>query len=356
MKAGWRGRFVGPWVVVWALAACAPSLSDADFARGELEIPLLERQLDGEVVLTYLGVGGWVIDTPHTRILTAPLFSNPSIWRTGLRPIRSDSAAILDGLQRFGAGDLSTVRAILSGHAHYDHLMDAPWIAARLSPRARLMVNTTGAHTVAPMAEELGLARGRVVDVSPLAADVRGGGEWIDVGPDLRVLPVRSDHAPHFAGMTLYDGERSAEMPSAPRSAEEWLAGRTLAFVVEVLGPDGAPALRIYIQDAVAREPWGFVPPDIGPIDVAILVPATYAEVEWHPEAILENTRARHVVLGHWENFFEPPTIDPHPVPFTLLPDFVARLRRFLDGDDTRWTLPVPGTRLRLGKLRDPSR
>ena len=40
---------------------------------------------------------------------------------------------------------------------------------------------------------------------------------------------------------------------------------------------------------------------------VAIVVPATYAEVYWRPEAILDNTTPAHVLLGHWENFFLPP-------------------------------------------------
>lgn len=335
---------------------CAPSLTDDDYTRGTRSLALLEGTFDGAITLTFLGVGGWLIETPRTRVLTAPLFSNPSIWRTGLGTIRADTAAIVDGLRRFGVDDLSEVSAILSGHAHYDHLMDVPWIAARLSPRARVLVNTTGRRTLAPIADSLDLDRSRIVDVSSSAADVEGGGEWIPLGPDVRLLPLRSDHAPHFAGLTLYDGTRGSDMVRPPRSAEEWLEGETLAFLLEVAAPGGGRPARIYVQDAVAREPWGFIPPEFAPVDLAILVPATYAEVDWHPEAILENTRARHVVLGHWENFFAPPSTDPEPVAFTLLPDFVARLRRALDGDDARWTLPMPGTRIEVGGRRRDSR
>lgn len=358
-KAGCRRWRRAAGVALCALlpaAGCAPALTEADFARGTRSIALLQGELPGGVALTYLGVGGWLIETPHTQVLAAPLFSNPSIWRTGLGTIRADTVAIVEGLRRFGVDDLSAVTAILSGHAHYDHLMDAPWIAARLSPRARILVNTTGARTLAPLADSLGLDRSRVVDVSASAADVRGGGEWIRLGPDLRVLPLRSDHAPHFAGLTLYDGTRASDLVRAPRSAEEWLEGETLAYLLEVSDGEGRLAARIYLQDAVAREPWGFIPPALGPVDLAILVPATFAEVDWHPEAILENTGARHVLLGHWENFFEAPTLDPEPVPFTLLPDFVSRLRRALDGDDARWTLPLPGTRFEVGRLRKESR
>jgi hypothetical protein len=159
-------------------------------------------------------------------------------------------------------------------------------------------------------------------------------------------MALRSDHAPHFAGMVLYSGVRTTPMEEPPRSAEQWLEGETLAYLVDLLNEDGSVALRIYFQDAVAAAPAGFVPPleDGVRIDVALIVPATYAEVMWHPEALLENTKPRHVLLSHWEDFFQPPSRHAEPVPFTLLPDFVARLERALD-KDTGWHLPLPGTR-----------
>lgn len=342
------GRFRYVAVVALLVGGCLPALRSDDFVRGVQQLEWGDRGRGPAVALTYLGVGGWLIETPRTRVLTAPLFSNPSIWATGLMPIEADSVAIAEGLQQFGAADLHDVTAILSGHAHYDHLMDVPWIAARLAPDAQILTNTTGVRTLAPIADVLGLDRARLVDVSADAADVDGGGRWIQLGPDLRVLPLVSDHAPHFAGITLYDGSRAADLIEPPRSAEQWLEGETLAFVFEVTGPDGGGERRIYYQDAVAREPFGFVPASMDSIDVAIIVPATYAEVDWQPEAILENTRPGHVILGHWENFFEAPRVDPEPVPFTLLPDFVARLRRALDGDDGGWSLPMPGTRFEI--------
>ena len=336
------------WVLSAAVVGCAPALRSGDFDRGQVALALTATGVAAPVALTYLGVGGWLIETPQTRVLTAPLFSNPSLWASGLGTIEADTVAIADGLRRFGAPDVSDVTAILSGHAHYDHLMDVPWLAARLAPRARILANTTALRTIKPLAARWGIDASRMVDVSADAADIEGGGRWIPLGPDLRVLPLLSDHGPHFAGMTLYDGERSRDLPEPPRAADEWLEGETLAFVFEVLDPQGRSVLRIYYQDAVAREPFGFVPSRMDTVDVALIVPATYAEVAWQPEAILENTRARHVILGHWENFFEAPSADPAPVPFTRLPDFVARLRRALDGDDGRWSLPVPGTRFEI--------
>lgn len=296
------------------------------------------------VTLTYLGVGGWLIDTGRSKLLTAPLFSNPKLFETGLVQIYADSAEIERGLGMLSVPSLADVSAILVGHAHYDHLMDVPYVARRHATRATILGNTTTRNTLAPFAAH-GLDTARVVDVSRWAATLEGGGAWIRVAPDLSVLPLESDHAPHFQGVTLYAGTRDEPMERIPRSAEEWLEGETLAFLIDVLDASGRTRFRIYYQDAVAREPYGLMPQGLEHADVALIVPATFAEVDWQPEAVLENTGADHVLLGHWEDFFERTSVDPDPVPFTLLTDFRLRLRRMLDGDDSRWDLPVPGAR-----------
>ena len=162
-------------------------------------------------------------------------------------------------------------------------------------------------------------------------------------------MPLVSHHAPHFAGLVLYGGVRTRPMREEPRSAEEWLAGRPFAYLIDLLNEDGSVGLRIYYQDAVAAAPYGFAPPlsdNVG-IDIALIVPATYAEVLWHPDALLGNLQPRHVILIHWENFFIAPSQPTEAVPFTLLPDFVRRLERALP-EETRWDLPLPGTQFRF--------
>ena len=306
-------------------------------------------ETDGGVVeLHYLGVGGWTIRTERGLLMTAPLFSNPSMLETGLSGIGYDSIRIVEGLRHVGVGELASTRAILTGHGHYDHLMDVPWIAARLAPEAVVLGNRTSRLQSLGLGRTLGVPEDRFVDVEPAAASATERGRWIDVGGGFRVLPILSDHAPHFSGITLYGGDREVE-PEIPRGAADWLEGETLAWLIDVLAADGSVTFRIYYQDAVAREPRGGVPPrdvlgDSIPVDVAIIVPATYAEARWQPEWILENTDPEHVLLGHWEDFFRPATEPPVPVAFTLLPDFVSRLRRATECADRCWSLPEPGT------------
>lgn len=361
---------------------CIPRTLPHDaYDRGTVEVPCCEVG-KAPVELTYLGVGGWLIRRGDASLLTAPFFSNPHLLEVGLERIHPDPDRIAAHLP-----DVADVSAILVGHGHYDHLMDVPWILEHRAPRAVVLGNRTVAHQLAPSGfGRVALEEGRdgalrpsapppdapagaggsvvvpdapspdrgppaaptarVVVVGPVAGTPTRPGRWIRVAEGVRVMALVSDHAPHVAGVTLYSGRRTRDMPEPPASAEEWLAGQTLAWLVDLVEPDGSVAFRIYYQDAAGAAPWGLVPPlgDGVAIDVALLVPATYSGTVWHPEAILENTSPRHVILGHWEDFFEPPSRPAGPVPFTLLPDFVARLARALP-EGARYDVPVPGTR-----------
>ena len=232
------------------------------------------------VEITYLGIGGWVIRRGDVVLLTAPLFSDPSLLRTGLDEVAPDTARIDGMLDTLGV-DLGDVSAILSGHGHYDHLVDVPFVITRHAPGARFLLNRTSAHQIAAWGLE-----DRLVVVDDSAGDARTAGRWIQVGDGLRVMPLHSAHAPQFAGNLLFHGRGDRDMARRSRTAAEWLDGESFAYLVDFL-EGGRVVFRLYYQDAVAEAPAGFVAdsllwpegPDRRRVDVAILVPSTYAEV-----------------------------------------------------------------------------
>lgn len=293
------------------------------------------------VRLTYLGVGGWIMERGDEQVIAAPLFSNPSLLRTGLTAVRSDTSAV----NRFMAPyDVSGAEAILVGHAHYDHLMDVPQVARRWAPDAKILGSRTVAHTLGNWSG----VSDRVIQVDSLAGDGERAGTWIPLAEGVRVMALRSHHAPHFEGYTLYRGELDGPLEEEPRWATEWLDGPTYAFLVDFLDGDGSVAFRIYYQDAVAAPPRGFAPDALireRPVDVAILVPATFDQVDWHPEAFVQNLRPRWVLLGHWENFFVPPDRPTRSILLTDIGHFRARLDRVFGGES--W-LPEIGTVFRF--------
>lgn len=293
------------------------------------------------VRIVYLGVGGWIMERGDVQVLTAPLFSNPSFLRTGLTAIESDSAAIARGLTPY---DVSDARAILTGHGHYDHLMDVPEVARTHAPRAVITATRT-------MENLLGTWSGvadRLVRIEEAAGDAETVGRWIDLGPGLRVMPLRSHHAPHFDGYTLYAGTVEEPRDTPPRWATEWLDGPSYSFLIDFLDADGSVAFRIYYQDSVAAAPRGFAPVSLmreRPVDVAVFVPSTFDQVDWHPEAFVENLRPRWVLLGHWEDFWVPPETETRSISLTDMSHFRRRLSAVHGG--AHW-LPDIGTEFRF--------
>jgi L-ascorbate metabolism protein UlaG (beta-lactamase superfamily) len=296
------------------------------------------------LVLTYLGTGGWIMESGEDMVLTAPLFSNPSFLRTGLAPIRVDTAEVERQMAQY---DVRAARAILVGHAHYDHLMDVPLVATRHAPDARIVANRTTANT-------LGTWSGvgdRVDVVNDIVGDAEAPGSWLSYGPRVRVMALRSRHAPHFDGYTLYQGTVDRPMSTPPQNATEWLDGETVAFLIDFLDERGEIAHRVYYQDAVVAPPWGYAPDPLiaeHPVDVAIFVPATFDQVDWHPEAFVENLQPRRVLLGHWEDFFIPVDEPTRSIMLSDIGHFQSRLDRVFDGS---WWRPEIGTVFRFPRL-----
>jgi Beta-lactamase superfamily domain len=292
---------------------------------------------------TYMGTGGWLVRYGDAALLTAPLFTHPGFVLTGVAPIASDTVLVDEQIAKY---DVRDVRAILVGHGHYDHLMDLPRVASRHAPDARIVGNLTVKNLLGTWS---GLSD-RVDLVEPFKGDQKTVGHWMEYGSDLRIMPLLSTHAPHFDGFTLYKGTADYPRTSPPATAADWLDGNTVAFLIDFLDANGETAFRIYYQDAVVAPPYGFAPEALieqHPVDVAIFVPATFDQVDWHPEAFVENLRPKRILLGHWEDFFTPVGSVTRSIMLSDITYFEARLDRVFDGE---WWRPEIGTDFRFGR------
>lgn len=286
--------------------------------------------------LVYLGNGGWIMEHGQDMILTGPLFTNPGFVQDGFGPIRSDSVLVDEYLSPY---DLSNAEAILVGHGHYDHLLDVPRTASVHAPRARIVGTRTVKNLLGTWS---GLAR-RIDLVEDSAGDRTHPGRWLRYGR-VRVMPLRSHHAPHYAGYTLFHGTVDVPLREEPLRARDWVDGPTYAFLIDFLTAADSVAYRVYYQDAVPEPPYGLAPDSViaeRRVDVAIIVPSTFEEVSWHPEALIDNLEPRRILLGHWESFFIPVSEPMRPSPLTDHAEFDDRLNRSFDGEwwrPQRWT------------------
>lgn len=285
----------------------------------------------------YLGTGGWIFEHDGEQVLAGPLFTNPGLLRTGLLEIHADTLEIDRYMSRY---DVSGARAILVGHGHYDHFMDVPRVATRHAPRARIV----GGRTVANLLGTWSGLMERVDVVDDSAGDVRTVGRWLRYGPGVRVMALRSRHGPHFEGYTLYRGTQDTPRTSEPSLATEWLEGETYAFLIDFMASPDSVAFRVYYQDAVAAPPAALAPEALiaeRSVDVAVFIPATFDQVDWHPEALVENLDPRFVLLGHWEDFWTPVDEPARSMRLTDIGHFEWRLDRVFAGEwfrPDRWT------------------
>ncbi len=320
----------------------------------------IDARAPGTLLVRTLGVQGFVLTYEGESVLTAPLFTRQSFLDVTVgAPIAADEAAIASGM----AGvDGASVRAVLSGHAHYDHLIDVPAILAHDAPSAVLYANETARHVLAAIASDRDpgcatpaptapLDRARVIAVDdPLASlvdythcpDLRPAGApatgtWIDVpGSHVRLYPLCTTHPAQFGDVHFAPGSIDEDQCDLPEAASGWLEGRTIAYVIDFLDAGtGEIAYRVYFQDAPATQPLGEIPPAIASqraVDVAILCVGSNGGVESQPTDILANVSPRFVLSGHWENFFLARDHALEPIPLLDVDTYVMRAEAAVPG------------------------
>ena len=351
-------------------APLRPTVAPTPAPRADVPIRLCGPYADYElqrhgcegrsVALQFLGVGGFVVRVGEHQVMTAPSFTRQNPLAIAFkRELRPDAAAIERGLAGIS---LDSVTAVLVGHAHYDHLLDVPYLLRYHARRARVYGSPT---TQGILAADARFAE-RAVAIDTLAAgDVHRAGRWFVTDsaaraanrPHLRFMALRSSHARNFNlgtsefflfGWTIGDeyavGDTGAD--GFPRAARDWPKGDPYAWVIDVMQDSGAVAFRIFYQDAAARREFIHLPPAIArdPVDVAIVTVGSYGNVEGYPQSVAEQLDPRYLVLGHWENFFRH-TGDLRVVPNSNTRELVSRLERSVGG---RWVTPAPGATLRF--------
>lgn len=158
------------------------------------------------IALTYLGVAGWQLDAGPTTILVDPYYSRPDLDK----PLIPDEAAI-------AARAPARADAILIGHSHVDHVLDAPAVA--LATGATLI----GSLSTARLGRAGGLPESQVIAIHGREQLARDG--W-----SVQVIP--SLHS-------KIDDSLGGEVPEHPTLPMPWTGYPevgTFAYLVIVAG------------------------------------------------------------------------------------------------------------------------
>lgn len=313
-SARWTRREL---LVALGAAGCGARLGDFPFDGA---LAALGAEADALEVVFY-SVGCFLVRWRDVAVVTDPFFTHVPLAQAGFGRVVPDPRAA-DPV-RPALGD---VRAVLIGHAHYDHCLDLPSIVPGLHPDALLYGSPTAAHTFAPLA----LARPWAPVMASLAT-VDDPGRWMDAGRGrLRVLPILSGHPDNIPGIHLYPRRLDADRVRPPVRASHYQEGVTLAWLVDWLDEAGAIAFRVYVQTSSLGPPLGLAPPPVFAarrVDVALLaMDCANFHARGEP-SILDHIDPRQVMFCHWGDFFRPKDKEPREGVKVDLPALRAALR-----------------------------
>lgn len=174
--------------------------------------------------IRWLGTAGFIVETSKTTVLIDPYVSRPSLPRVALGKLRVDRAAI----DRYIP---ARVDAVCCGHAHFDHLLDAPLIAR--DRNALFLASATGAT----FARAQLVAREKIVTI-PAA------GKIIRVG-DLEIRFVPSLHGKIFLGQVPFPGTLDIA-PPLPARAWHYKMGGAFGIWMQAKREDGSNGASLY--------------------------------------------------------------------------------------------------------------
>ena len=178
-----------------SITACSSSVKNLSVYQEPTVESIQTLFPDNGLSIQYLGVGGHLFRFGDHAIMTAPSITNPHFLLLGpFVPISADPEMI-DAL----LPDVSNVESILVGHAHYDHLMDVPYVMLNKAKNSHVYGSKTMSHSIAPSIEA---SRRHAMNDTMAVLDKPGKWHYNETG-NIRFMSIKSTHAPHFMGINL---------------------------------------------------------------------------------------------------------------------------------------------------------
>ena len=249
---------------------------------------------DAVLELTYLGTAGFVLQTRNRTLVLDPFVTRPSLADTLARPLCPDRTLIRRHIPH--ADD------VLVGHAHYDHVLDAPDLCQLTG--ARLI----GSGTVCMVGRAAGLPEHQI--------RATAGRETIACG-DCRVRGLPSRHGKAVLGRIPFPGDLQAPPPWPPR-VHQLPHGPVLNWWLDT------GALRVLHIDSA-----DFVNSELADLQADLVCLCAIGR-HYRPNYvrdIVRLVRPRWIVPCHWDTMITPLTTSPQYLPGVDLPGFIAEIQ-----------------------------
>jgi L-ascorbate metabolism protein UlaG (beta-lactamase superfamily) len=247
------------------------------------------------VQLKYLGTAGWEITDGHTVVLVDPYLSrlrrvtpNDTDDAADTRPLY-DNAAIAQSDTATIDAHIQRADFILITHTHYDHALDAPYVARKTG------ATIIGTESTYHFARALGTPADKLIVV-------RGGEDYQFEGFSVRVIPSlhgvlrRAPNRPLDPNAVLPASVFSRDARPPFRMGDLRVEGGTLAYLIRI---GGRQILAFGSMNYIEREIEGLRP------DVALIgAMPERREIYQYTARLLRAVGYPRVVLPtHWDRF-----------------------------------------------------
>lgn len=250
---------------------------------------------DARLSVSWLGTSTLLISDGNTHLLTDGYFSRVSktalLGNLSPNPTRINDALTLARVE--------TLDAVLVVHSHFDHALDAPWVALKTN------ADLVGSESTANVGRGAGMPEEKLI--------VADTGKPIQYG-DFKVTFLHSAHVPQSPAIDALTGMgETIDAPlTPPAPVQEWKEGESYALLLE--HPQG---------DILVQGSAGFVEGQLDgyQADIAFVSsvglsrqPASYTDD--YARNTFAATGAQIVIPIHWDDFFtplEPGAIKPLP-------------------------------------------
>ena len=105
---------------------CSPSAKLSNYNAYRITPTTTDTIPNGKVSVTFLGVASLLIDDGETQLLTDGFVTRPGLLKTAFGKIGSDAAIVKSVISKV---HINRLKAVFCVHSHYDHAMDAPYMA-----------------------------------------------------------------------------------------------------------------------------------------------------------------------------------------------------------------------------------
>lgn len=244
--------------------------------------------------ITYLGTAGFVLHNHERTLVLDPFVNRPGLARTLFGKLTVDPARI----QRL----IPHADDVLIGHAHYDHILDAPELCRQ-----------TGARLIGSRAA---MMVGRAAGLPESQLRETAGREDIACGSwTVRGLP--SVHGKAIFGRIPLPGDITAPPPWPPKLAD-LRHGQVLNWWVETNG------LRVVHIDSA-----DFIEEELHGVQADVVCLCAIGR-RYHPGYVRDVVRLlkpRWVLPCHWDTMLTPIEARPDLIPGVDLPGFIREIR-----------------------------